>query len=78
MVCISQICCNNYNKVFANEFDKFLAKDPNATLPATDNEDVPGDDFLQYIEVHLQAKKCPSPCSRLWLVDIYYTVDLTC
>ena len=61
------MCQNDYDKEFVSEFEKFLAKDPNATLTPTENEDVPGDHFLQYIEVHLQAKKYPSPCTRLWL-----------
>ena len=50
-------------------FNQFLDKNPNASLPSANNEDTPGVDFMKYIEVHLQAKKCPSPCSRLWSAD---------
>ena len=65
------MCQNNYDNEFITEFEKFLAKDPNASLPPIGNEGVQGDYFLKYIEVHIKAKKCPLPCSRLWLVDIY-------
>ena len=65
------MCQDNYDKEFVSEFQKFLAKDPNSSLPPTDNEGVSGDNFLKYIEAHLQAKKCPSLCSRLWSADIH-------
>ena len=71
MVYIPQVCQNDYDKEFVGEFEKFLAKDPNASPPPTDSEDTQGGHFLQYIKVHLQANKCPLPCSRLWLVNIY-------
>ena len=50
-------------------FGQFLDKDPNASLPSANNEDTPGVDFVRHIEAHLQARKCPSPCYRLWSVD---------
>ena len=65
------MCQNDYDKEFITEFEKFLAKDPNASLPSTDSEDPQGHYFLNYIEAHIRANNCPSPCSRLWLVDIY-------
>ena len=65
------MCRNSYDKEFVNKFEKFLAKDPNTSLPPTDNESAVGDNFLKYIEVHIKVNNCPSPCSRLWLVDIY-------
>ena len=61
--------CQEYDEVFASMFGKFLDKDPNASQPTANNEDTPGVDFVKYIEVHLQARKCPSFCSRLWSVD---------
>ena len=65
------MCQNSYDKEFVCEFEKFLVKDPNTSLPSTDSEGVSGDSFLKYIEAHLRAKKCPLPCSRLWSADIH-------
>ena len=36
---------------------------------SSDNQDAHGENFLNYIETHLQAKNCPSFCSRIWSVD---------
>ena len=66
------MCQNDYDGEFVSEFKKFLAKDPNTSpLQHTNNKGVSGDNFSDYIEAHLQAKKCPSPCSRLWSVVVH-------
>ena len=57
-------------------FGEFLDRDPKASQPSANNEDTTGVDFLKYIEVHLQAKKCPSPCSRLWSVNLFNFVSM--
>ena len=61
------MCQNDYDGEFVNEFKKFLAKDPNTSPPTG----VSGDNFSDYIEAHLQANKCPSPCSKLWSVVVH-------
>ena len=63
------MCQNNYDAEFISKFEKFLAKDPNASFPLVDGEDTLADYFIKYIEVHIKAKKCPSPCSKLWLAQ---------
>ena len=75
-VCLQciQECKDNYDEEFASRFEKFLGEDPTASLASANNNSIPDDDFLAYIKGHLQAMKCPSLCSRLWLVD-YPAVD---
>ena len=63
------MCQNNYDTEFISKFEKFLAKDPNASFPPIDSEDTLADYFIKYIEVHIKAKKCPSLCSKLWLAQ---------
>ena len=65
IIYISQECQNNYDDEFASRFQQFLDKDLNISA---NNEDATSN-FLKCIEIHLQAKNCPSPCSRLWSVD---------
>ena len=62
---ISQECVKNYDEEFANGVEQFLNENVNVSA---NNEDVAGDDFLKYIKIYLKTKKCPSTCSRLWLV----------
>ena len=65
-----QECHSKYDKEFASRFKQFLDRDRSVSLASSNNEDAPSDDFvddfMKYIETHLQANKCPSTCSRLW------------
>lgn len=65
-----QECQSKYNEEFASKFKQFLDRGPSAVLASSNNEDAPEDDFINYIEKHLQANRCPSPCSRLWSGDL--------
>ena len=65
---ISQVCQNDYDKEFASGFEEFLNRDLSVSLASANNEDTPEDVFLDYIEAHLKAESCPSPCTRLWSV----------
>ena len=69
--CHCQAYQNNYDKEFASGFEEFLNGSPAVSLASANNEDTPGDDFLDYIEAHLKAESCPSPCTRLWSVITY-------
>ena len=64
----SQICQKLYDEEFASQFEQFLDRDPNTSLTSVNNEDTPGDNFVDHIVTHFNADNCPSFCSRLWSV----------
>ena len=67
--------CNTfYDKGFASEFEQFLSEGKDGSLCST-NKKSSNNLYLQYIEYHLKNKKCPSFCSRLWLVQSFITVS---
>ena len=63
---ISQKCLEKYDEEFASGFEQFLNGHVNVSAS---NDDVTDVNYLDYVKIHLKAKKCPSTCSRLWLVD---------
>jgi len=65
---------SNYDKIFADEFKKFLSGKAKAPLPSADNKE--NVDYMWYIEDHLKKKKCSSFCTQLWYVSLYYVCGL--
>jgi len=65
---------SNYDKIFADEFKKFLSGKAKAALPSADNKE--NVDYKCYIEDHLKKKECPSFCTQLWYVPLYYVCGL--
>ena len=57
--CVTTQDPDGYDKTFAGNFKKFLSGEPISTA----NED---DDYMWYIEDHLEKKECPSFCTELW------------
>lgn len=55
-------CSSKYDEEFASKFKQFLS----VSLLSPVDQGVSIEGFFNYIEAHLKAKKCPSPCSRLW------------
>lgn len=46
----------HYDEMFASEFEQFLSRKLNTEE----------DDYMSYIEDHLQKNQCPLFCARLW------------
>ena len=61
----TQECYENYDHIFANEFEQFLSKEPVA-VAHTSKDQSEAANYIWYIENHLKGKKCPSFCAKLW------------
>ena len=70
-------CKNFYNEAFANKFEEFLSREESASLTDFIHKDSSNYSYLNHIDHHLKSKRCPSFCSRLWLVKIIDLNQLT-
>ena len=57
--CVTTQDPDGYDKAFASNFKEFLSRE----FISTDHKN---DDYMWYIEDHLEKKKCPSFCTQLW------------